>query len=63
MGQQIVQFRVLRSGESFKLVSFLKTKLWFFKVRKLDVCGHIRISGHDMIYFSISIVEKWRLKH
>ena len=44
MGPQIVQLRALtysvRTGESFKLVSYLSTKLWrSFKVRKLDVCG------------------------
>ena len=41
-GMTIYQYIVasLRSGESFfKLVSFLKAKLWSFKVRKLDVCG------------------------
>ena len=43
MELQIVQFRALtysvRTGKSFKLVSYLNTELWSFKVRKLDVCG------------------------
>ena len=40
MGLQNVQFRVLRSGDFFKVVSYLGSKLWSFKVKScMDVCG------------------------
>ena len=71
MDPQIVQFRALRTGESFKLVSYLSTKLWSFKIRKLDVCGRPlfansvtikeQLSSFGACYIEVSQTFQWKV--